>query len=175
MIQNKLELDEFHSSEDPWGYENNNEDLKRKEILLSELPKLNFEKVLDIGCGHGFITRDLPGAKVIGIDISSTAIEFAKKTKNERVDFLQGSIYEIDKFENESFDLIVITGVLYSQYIGNSNNLIYLLIDKILKKGGYLVTVHIDDWYNSQFPFLKLKQTYYSYRAYTHNLEIYLK
>lgn len=175
MIQSKKELDEFHEKDDPWGYETNKDDKKRKEILLSELPDFEYENVLDIGCGQGFITKDLPGKNIYGVDISHTAIEFANKISVENLTFKQGSIFEIDTLFNKKFDLIIITGVLYPQYIGNSNSLIYLLIDKILNKNGVLVSVHIDSWHKSQFPYLKTKQAYYDYRQYTHNLEIYIK
>lgn len=175
MIQKQSELDDFHSVTDPWGYENNPEDKMRKEILLSEIPNICYENVLDIGCGQGFITNDLPGENVFGVDISIEAINNAKKYCREGIDFRQGSIFEIDKLFDFQFDIIYITGVLYPQYIGDSQSLIYLLIDKILKNGGKLVCVHIDEWYKSQFPYLKLKQVYYSYRSYNHNLEIYVK
>lgn len=175
MIQEKEELDFFYEQNDPWEYEKNSEDLKRKEILLSEIYENQYENVLDIGCGQGFVTNDLPGKNIYGIDISDQAIEYAKHVCEKKIIFKQGSIYEVDKLFNIQFDLIIITGVLYPQYIGDSSSLIYLLIDKILKKGGILVSVHIDNWYKAQFPYLKLKQIYYDYRQYTHNLEIYSK
>lgn len=176
MIQSKSELDLFHENFDPWGYENNNEDIKRKEILLNEIPQRDYIHVLDIGCGHGFVTKDLPGKEILGIDISKAAIDNAiKGNLKKNISYKQCSIYDIDKYLDKEFDLIVITGVLYPQYIGDSSNLIYILIDKVLKKGGILVSVHINEWYNSHFPYLKLKQVYYNYREYIHNLEIYIK
>lgn len=176
MIQSRADLDLFHISEDPWGYENNNEDLKRKEILLSEIPVQNYKNVLDIGCGQGFVTKDLPGENIWGVDLSQTAIDFAKKNISAgKVNFKQGSLFEIDRLFEIKFDLIVITGVLYPQYIGNSSSLIYLLIDNILNKNGIILSVHINEWYNCQFPYLKIRDTYYMYREFMHNLEIYLK
>lgn len=175
MIQKKEELEQWHNYEDPWGYNSNADDLVRKDILLNEIPDIEYKKVLDIGCGQGFITRDLPGKIVYGVDISQSAIDFANKITNDRVQFKQGSIFEIDKLFEIKFDLIIITGVLYSQYIGKSSSLIYLLIDKILEDDGILISVHINEWYSSQFPYLKVKQLYYDYREYTHNLEIYSK
>lgn len=176
MIQSKTELDLFHSSKDPWCYENNNEDMIRKEILLNEIPKQQYKNVLDIGCGQGFITRHLPGENIWGVDLSQNAIEFAKKNSTDnKIKFIQGSIFEIDELVNLKFDLVVITGVLYLQYIGNSSSLIYLLIDKVLAAKGTLISVHINEWYNCQFPYLRTKQAFYNYREYIHNLEIYIK
>ena len=176
MIQKREELEKWHETEDPWGYNENKEDIFRKEILFSELPDKKYKNVLDIGCGQGFITKDLPGENIYGVDISQSAIDFANKLAlSDNLVFKQGSIFDIDKLFEIKFDLIIITGVLYPQYIGESSSLIYLLIDKILKKEGILVSVHINDWYKSQFPYLKTKQTFYNYRQYIHNLEIYSK
>jgi 2-polyprenyl-3-methyl-5-hydroxy-6-metoxy-1,4-benzoquinol methylase len=175
MIQKKEELDNFHEVRDPWGYENNPDDFKRKEILLSEIPVKDYTNVLDIGCGQGFLTNKLPGENIFGVDISGTAVEYAKQFCRKDILFRQGSIFEIDTLFDVKFDLIVITGVLYPQYIGKSSNLIYILLDKILKDDGILVSVHINEWYKMQFPYLKIKQFYYDYREYTHNLEIYCK
>ncbi len=175
MIQGKEDLEKWHEKEDPWGYDENKDDIVRKEILLSEIPDKKYKNVLDIGCGQGFITIDLPGEMVYGVDISESAIKFANKKATKNLIYKQGSIFDIDKLFDVKFDLIIITGVLYPQYIANSSSLIYLLIDKILEKKGTLISVHIDDWYNSQFPYLKTKQLFYNYRQYTHNLEIYSK
>lgn len=175
MIQNIEELEKWHENKDPWGYNENKDDSIRKEILLSEIPDKQYRNVLDIGCGQGFITKDLPGDKVFGVDISQTAIDFANKIATNSLLFKQGSIYNIDTLFDVKFDLIIITGVLYPQYIGNSSSLIYLLIDKILEDKGILITVHINDWCTAQFPYLKTKQFFYNYRQYVHNLEIYSK
>jgi 2-polyprenyl-3-methyl-5-hydroxy-6-metoxy-1,4-benzoquinol methylase len=176
MIQTKKDLDEWHSDADPWKYEDTADDDKRKEVLLSEIPIRKYKCVLDIGCGQGFITRELPGEKVIGIDISSAAITKAKKYESDRINFVQGSLFELHKkFDHNCFDLIIITGVLYEQYIGNASILIYLIIDKLLKKDGILMSVHIDEWYQSRFPYLMLLEYFYNYREYTHRLEVYVK
>lgn len=174
FLQDYKELNQWHSKEDPWDYRNNESDNLRKEILLSELPTKNYKNVLDIGCGQGFITSDLPGENVYGIDISINAIQIAKQ-KNNKVSYKTGSIFQVASFFDIQFDLVIITGVLYPQYIGASSNLVYITIDKILAKEGILASVHIDDWYSCRFPYLRLQQVYYDYREYVHNLEIYMK
>lgn len=175
MIQKKEELEKWYEIEDPWGYNVDKADLIRRDVLLSEIPKKEYKNVLDIGCGEGFVTKKLPGTNVFGIDISQNAINYANEIATEALQFRQGSIFEIDKIFDIKFDLIIITGVLYPQYIGKSSNLIFLLIDKILNEKGILISVHINEWYQLQFPYLKRKQLYYDYREYTHNLEIYSK
>jgi predicted TPR repeat methyltransferase len=175
MLQPFEDLEKWHSSDDPWGYESNPEDAKRKDILLSELPQKKYDNVLDIGCGHGFVTRDLPGKRVLGVDISHEAVKKAQAYKTERISFLQSSLFDLNRNVPEKFDLVIITGVLYSQYIGNALNLVYHIIDRLLMDSGILVSVHIDEWYEARFPYLLLNEYYYDYREYTHRLEVYVK
>lgn len=176
MIQKYSELNKFHEVSDPWAYEQTEGDKKRKQILLSEIPSKKFLNVLDIGCGQGFVTRDLPGAKVLGLDISENAIAHAKKYESDRMAFKSGSVFELNNLlKDEKFDLVIITGVLYPQYIGRSEVLVYDQVDKVLSPDGILISVHIDSWYSARFPYLLNKQVFYEYREYTHCLEVYYK
>ena len=174
-MQSRHELEDWHSAQDPWEYEQHPDDQLRKSILLSELPQRSYRRTLDIGCGQGFLTRDLPGESVLGIDISEEAVIKARKWKNERIDFTQASLFELPDKVDDSFDLVIITGVLYPQYIGRALSLVYNIIDGLLVEDGILVSVHIDEWYSARFPYLILKEHFYSYREYTHRLEIYVK
>jgi len=176
MIQSKVELENWYANDnDPWAYDKSTDDLRRKEILLREIPKGEYEYVLDIGCGNGFITKNLPGKVITGIDISENVIKTAKDlNQNNSVQYLQKNIFDLYNHSNK-YDLIIITGVLYPQYIGNSSNLIHLIIDKILNSKGILLTVHIEEWYKSRFPFNFIKEQIYSYHNYLHKLEVYQK
>ena len=175
MLQPAEELECRHQSHDPWNYEKSSDDRLRRNILLSELPVRDYDRVLDIGCGQGFITRDLPGKRIIGTDISQLAIEKAKQHECERLHFTQSSLFELAQTVTGKQDLVVITGVLYPQYVGASLSLVYRIIDGLLAEGGILASVHIDSWYRARFPYLMLKEHFYSYRDYTHRLEIYVK
>lgn len=177
IIQPLDELEKFHTTQDPWGYNTNISDRIRRETLLTEINNQFFSNILDIGCGQGFITRSLIGEKITGIDISEEAIKQAKlNNQNNNIEYLQGSIFDLNKlFKSKSFDLIIITGVLYKQYIGDSSTLIYHIIDDLLMDKGKLITVHIDEWKLCSFPYRKVKVLKYPYREYIHNLEIYFK
>lgn len=175
IIQPIENIEAWHSSKDPWKYKGNKDDMLRREILLSELSNKQYKNVLDIGCGQGFITKHINAQNVVGVDISKTAIEFAEEECPSHVTFKQGSIFEVDQLFDTKFDLIVITGVLYKQYIGDASNLIYLLIDRILEHGGNLISVHINEWAICKFPYLKIKEIIYPYREYNHKLEIFTK
>jgi 2-polyprenyl-3-methyl-5-hydroxy-6-metoxy-1,4-benzoquinol methylase len=180
MLQPLEELEQFYSKNDPWGYETNSDDIKRRNIILSEIPDRQYQNVLDIGCGHGFITRELPGNKITGVDISVNAIAQAnldreKQNIRKDINFIQSSIFDLTAKVSNSYDLILITGVLYSQYIGDSKNLIYQILDRMLADDGILVCSHINDWYKLRFPYLMLENYYFEYRQYTQCLEVYVK
>lgn len=176
MIQSKEELERWYSTSDPWDYDVHPDDEKRRDMLLSELPDRPYTDVLDIGCGNAFITRNLPGCNVLGMDISEAAITYARQFQDDRRKFISGSIFNLNHLlPGRTFDLVVITGVLYPQYIGKAHNLIYLLIDSVLAKDGILVTVHIDEWYRARFPYLMMTSHFYDYREYLHRLEVYVK
>ncbi len=178
-IQTGNELDEFYSDADPWGYERNVDDQRRRVELLASLPRTRFRRCLDIGCGNGFVTFSLPAEQVMGVDISAAAIAWAEKASThesqpERFSFRHSSIFQLDESLG-TFDLIVITGVLYDQYIGRGAPLIRNLIDARLECGGTLVSCHIRSWNAPRFPYTLLDMNLYPYREFTHQLEVYRK
>jgi predicted TPR repeat methyltransferase len=179
-IQSKQELDSFYSEQDPWQYTDHPDDARRKMELLSLIPPREFERTLDIGCGNGFLTFDLPGKAVTGVDLSSSAVAWASQTRDMRDDaarfsFVAASLFELDPTRLGLFDLIVITGVLYPQYIGRSSSLVRQRVDALLEEGGILVSCHIDEWSPPRFPYTALDVELYAYRGHTHRLEIYRK
>lgn len=175
MVQSKEELESWYSKEDPWEYENNPQDTMRKARILSVIPQNSYENVLDIGSGNGFLTRDLPGKHIIGLEISEKAVEWARKTAPAHVTYRAGSLFDLQDLDLPPMDLIVITGVLYPQYLGPANRLAILLIDQILKPGGILVTSHIYSWLKIRFPYYTISREYFAYREYSQVLEVYYK
>jgi len=75
------------------------------------------DKVLDVGCGKGFLLYDftqvLPGVEVTGIDVSEYAIENAKP---EVKPYLQTGHAKELPFEDNSFDLVVSVTTLHNLY-----------------------------------------------------------
>jgi SAM-dependent methyltransferase len=175
MMQSKEELEDWYSQPDPWDYFANPDDKARKEKILSSIPHSDYENVLDIGCGNGFITNDLPGRHVFGLDVSEKIVRWANEHAQPNTRYICGSLFDLSDLNLPPMDLIVITGVLYPQYIGAGRRLVYVLIDDLLKPGGVLVCSHIFDWYSSRFPYLTLSREYFPYREYSQVLEVYCK
>lgn len=175
-VQTAEKLDAHYVSPDPWGYYKSKHDAARKSILLDAIKSYTFSRTLDIGCGNGFITESFPAARVTGIDISGEAIAEARsRSKSDRITYIAGSLFQLPKLDLGTFDCVLITGVLYEQYIGNSYPLIYKLVDSLLEQGGTLISVHIDNWYFARFPYSRVHRRSYPYREYRHLLEIYRK
>lgn len=172
---NAAELDAFYTDPDPWGYYTNPEDAKRRALLLASLPKREYGATLDIGCGNGFITTQLPGERVTGVDISESAIKHARRNGDSRMSFLAADLFALRPEAIGTFDLVVVTGVLYPQYIGKARVLAQMIVGALLRPGGVLASVHIESWYTSRFPYLLATQTSYPYREYNHLLEIYFR
>lgn len=86
------------------------------ERIEKVVATLKVKKVLDIGCGEGYVISFLKEKnrqlKFVGIDISGESLNIAA-CKNKTEKFILGDINNIDKiFTKEKFDLILVLEVL---------------------------------------------------------------
>jgi SAM-dependent methyltransferase len=100
------------------------------------------QDVLEYGCGPGsyaFFLAEL-GASVVGIDISTTAIEQARAAARERgaegVEFRQLNAESLD-LPDDSFDLVCGTGILHHLDLDRA----YAEIVRTLRPGGSAVFI----------------------------------
>jgi 2-polyprenyl-3-methyl-5-hydroxy-6-metoxy-1,4-benzoquinol methylase len=93
-------------------------------------------RLLDIGCGDGNFVHHMArhGWDATGIDFSSSALEFARRSRNGGT-FLQGSLHDFD-FPPGRFDLITLWQVL--EHIGEPRPLLFRSRE-LLKRGGLIV------------------------------------
>lgn len=117
------------------------------------------QKILDLGCGSGVITRELakqvyPG-QVIGVDISRTLIDkgdrvYAERGQNhpENISFQEGSVYNLP-FPDNSFD--VVYARLLFQHLSNPLDALSNIL-RVLKPGGKLCIVDVDKGWSSLYP-----------------------
>ncbi len=146
--------------------------------LFSVIQERSFKNVLHAGCGNGYITERLKGTRIIGIDSSEENIKRARFRCLNRydIDFKNYSILNIS-FDDVSppFDLVLITDELYQQIIGNTQNLIYLICDELLAKGGLLISSHVKEYYSCRFPYTTLIREIFPLKGYTYIMEVYCK
>jgi ubiquinone biosynthesis O-methyltransferase len=126
---------------------------------------LKQKKILDLGCGDGVLSYLIAkeGAVVSGIDLSETAINFAKiKTKKRGldIDFRQENAYELP-FMDEEFDAVVSSDVI--EHIEDVH--IFLKeIHRVLKLKGVIVIstpikfsenlsdrMHVTEWFPKEY------------------------
>ena len=85
------------------------------QSLISKISLQGNERILDLGCGDGYLTEQLallaPNGKVLGIDASVGMIQTAKKICRDNLDFLHMDINELC-FSNE-FDIIFSNAALH--------------------------------------------------------------
>lgn len=97
------------------------------------------DRILDVGCGKGFLLYDftqvVPGIEVQGIDISEYAIQNAKE---EVRPFLQVGNASSLPYEDDNFDLVISTNALHNLYC---YDLVAALkeIERVGRKNKYLV------------------------------------
>ncbi|MDE4912798.1 methyltransferase domain-containing protein [Methylobacterium sp. 092160098-2] len=171
------DLDQFFTDGDPWGYESHPDDHRRAGHILSAISSLSFARILDIGCGDGYLTLRLPPGEIIGVDISPAAVEWATRKAGligrDDVRFEVCNVFDLDGSDLGDFDLVIVTGVLYKQYIGHAFSVASDRILRLLRPGGHLIHVHIESWFSHAFPLTRVAKRTYPYRDYIHLLEVY--
>jgi ubiquinone/menaquinone biosynthesis C-methylase UbiE len=100
------------------GYRYDGRWRKMAEALVRHYKLKDDARILDIGCGKGFLLYDflqvLPKAQVVGIDVSSYAIANAKP---EVQPFLRvGNAAQLP-FKDYEFDLVVSINTLHNLYV----------------------------------------------------------
>ena len=91
-----------------------NEDVAKKLIQTYKLT--NESKILDLGCGKGFlmyeISKILPKAKILGLDISKYAKRNTLKeiSNNIKIQDLRNKL----NYQNNSFDLVISINTLHN-------------------------------------------------------------
>lgn len=135
-----------------WFYNNLWRDPKFVKIQM--MPKINFVleiakkrggKVIEIGCGYGYLSLELArnGLDVVGVDLSPRSIELAKKYARENpfkknfgsLTYKSGDVLSMDFGKNE-YDSVVFFGSLHHM---PDINLVLSKVHAALKKGGNLI------------------------------------
>ena len=106
------------------------------EKLITFVEKKEYPKILEIGCGTGFLTSlansNLIFEKYIALDIVSECKDFICKI-NPEIEFISADIEQFIEENNENFDLIISNASL--QWVNNFENVINTLKNKLNPNG----------------------------------------
>jgi len=146
-------------------------DTRGYERILTELENKvpidsNFN-ALDMGCGTGAFTVKLLKYQMnlSGVDLSPVSIKLAKK-QNPRINFLVGDIENLETFEDEKFDLIILSGVLHHF---TDFSLVVSECYRLLRKGGYIFAYDPNIKNPFMFLYRAKKSPFYSSKGVTPN------
>jgi len=134
FYKSEKEIKDFYEAEaERWNFFHQQEHRARFGAFLHFIkPYVNKCKLLDVGCGDGFLLSKIQGSEKYGIDISERRVKqasrFAKEVK-------QASIYHIP-YPDKFFDVTISTEVL--EHIPNIEKGIRE-ISRVLKKDGVLL------------------------------------
>ena len=108
---------------------------KELDVIFNLINRLNPERILDYGCGAGWLSKILisNNYNVLGVDICKELIEKSKEI-NSNNEFFVGDCLNLP-FKENKFDLIIGMGIIH--HLDCSKAL--LECHRILKKGGYIL------------------------------------
>lgn len=105
--------------------------------------EMHFNKIIDIGCGTGYLTNELTryATKVLGIDISEKSIEIAiqEYSPTENLLFKNTSIEKIRKDKIRKFDLAIANMVLMD--VSNLEETLSAIYDSLNNEAEFVFTI----------------------------------
>lgn len=122
----------------------------RVHFILTELKAKPTDKILEVGCGRGFILNilsELSPADFHGVDINRKHLAVARKQlKNRNVRIKYASAYALP-YSDHTFDAVVFTEVL--EHLGDENKALNEIHRVLKPRGKLIMTVP-----NKEYPFL---------------------
>jgi SAM-dependent methyltransferase len=105
--------EKYKADIDPWQFRTSEYERDKYLATLGSLTKDKYTSALEVGCSIGVLTRLLNPrcVRLLAIDASATAVEAAKSINDPNVTFRVANLP--DEFPQGTFDLIVLSEVLY--------------------------------------------------------------
>src|SRR5687767_15193431 len=83
-------------------------------IALTEFRTTNSPlRILDIGCGPGYLSQYFPTSEYLGFDINAKYVQYANRTYGPRAKFFCQEISRSVVDELGSFDLVIMGGLIH--------------------------------------------------------------
>jgi 2-polyprenyl-3-methyl-5-hydroxy-6-metoxy-1,4-benzoquinol methylase len=106
------------------------------------------QRLLDVGCGYGDLSRHLPGIDYVGIDVNEDYIAYAQRNHRQGARFEMASVTELLSFDLGTFDYAVAIGVLHHLTDSDATRLLRSL-PAVLNPGGRFVAAE-PVWHSEQ-------------------------
>jgi len=142
-----LNLDYFNDiydrSEDPWNFETSAYEAAKYAATIAALPNKQEERVLEVGCSIGVLTRLLAQrcTHLLAIDVSQKALDIATR----RCEHVRNVTFKKASFPKElpadQFNLIMVSEVAYYLSAADWKAAIGALYERLVS-GGHIVLVH---------------------------------
>jgi arsenite methyltransferase len=124
--------------------------VRQRDATLQRLRLHPGERVVDIGCGPGFLCKSMaaavgPTGRVVGVDISEDLIDFATRHRGtDPIDYRAGDARTLPA-ETAQFDVAVSTQVI--EYVADADAALRDMA-RVLRPGGraFVVDTDFDSW-----------------------------
>jgi len=145
----------IHSDEEPLRLERQ-ASLAEIEKHLDYIPIEPSDRILDVGCGSGAMTRLLakaaPKGKATGIDIKGQYLDFARRKAAEEgitnIEFVEGDATALS-FDDDTFDLVWTKYLL--QWLTEPEAAV-AGSKRVTRSGGWVVCCNYDGWMMENYP-----------------------
>lgn len=122
----------------------------RADRLIDFLKTLPVGSILDAGGGTGYVAARVAelGWRVSYYDASAEMLRVAQEaTRGQLADYQQGSITDMGVFADQSFDVVMMNGVL--PYLSESEEPnAYQEMQRVLKPGGYFIAAQYNQFFD---------------------------
>lgn len=133
----------YATDADPWKFSTSAYEKEKYALTLKALPKRHYDRAFEVGCSIGVLTREL-GSRckaLLAVDAAAAPITEAMQrcADQPHIDFRQ--LYVPRDWPNETFDLIVLSEVVY--YLDDADvTKLATMASGALAPGGDIVLVH---------------------------------
>jgi cyclopropane fatty-acyl-phospholipid synthase-like methyltransferase len=138
------EFDKLYAADhDPWNYTSSEYEIQKYAFTLNSLSRDHYSSSLEVGCSIGVMTKQLAVRcdKLLSVDYSETALHQARQRCAEETHVEFAKMRVPADWPAGSFDLIVISEVIY--YLSRADlDALVVRLRHSLAPGGEIILVH---------------------------------
>ncbi|SNB51041.1 Nodulation protein S (NodS) [Arboricoccus pini] len=133
----------YADQEDPWSFATSPYEQAKYAATLAALPQRHYASGLEIGCSIGVLTRQLAEhcQSLLAIDAAEAALARARRRNADRQNVTFARLTVPDERPEGSFDLIVLSEVVYYWNLVDIQR-VAALVEASLLPGGSVILVH---------------------------------